>query len=436
MLKKSLPIIPLTVARNAQKSEINRLDLKRLSRFIQHNSVNDRLNRPLSIILDLTYFCNLDCEGCGVDVHFVSKRSQIKKWELSFENAAAILRGVLNFAKKKNLHENLKICLGGGEPTLHPDFDRIVSYASNLFGAESISFDTNGTTLDEKRLRKLAQSVGNIGIGLDGDREYHDKWRDPYGRTGIKSVYDKVIKLLGAASKDRSIARKIEVIFTPTARNTEKFWEVVKIAKHFGITRLSCHRFMLTARARNRADLVPSAIQYLKLFEDVISAQEMCGFEVHFHHSFEELIYKMVRSDDMVSTIAPCKTRRASMCISPNLRMHFCPWFVGHPFGHLGVTLKPFFIKNDQNEDMYDISTAVNNLNNYRFSSNVCPIAAANARLPRFTTNWQDTLLECLHAEDECEKQIKTLIETIDQYKGTERQSQVLSINSTNIACV
>jgi MoaA/NifB/PqqE/SkfB family radical SAM enzyme len=393
---------------------LNETQVKRLMKFLQERHHAGRLQRPFSIILDLTYFCNLDCEGCGVPVKFMPDCSQIISWELTFDDVAAVMRGVVDFASKINLGKDLRFCIGGGEPTLHPDFDRIISYAAELFGSQNVSFDTNGTTLDGERLHRLAEYVGNIGIGLDGDAEYHDRWRNPHRKASVKSVFQKVIELLNDVQKDESIMNKLEIVFTPTTKNCDKLKDVAEIAKSYGVKRLSCHRFMLTGRARNRTDLEPSPEQYLKLFADIVNMREEFGLAVHFHHSFEELLCKKLGLEfDIIGMIAPCKVRRASLCISSDLKMHFCPWFVAYPFNHLGISLEPFLKSDNNNKKFYDISSIVDSLRKYASEKCMCPIANANIRWDRYADQptSEHILAKCLLSEDDCERQVRRLFQ-------------------------
>ncbi len=390
-------------------------EIKQLVEFLENRTKTKEASKTLSIILDLTYFCNLDCKGCGVDVKFVGDYSGDIDWELSFVDAQAVMQGIAQFAREKEITDNIRFCIGGGEPTLHPDFEHIVRYAGELFGNQNVSFDTNGTVLSAERLRKIVPYVANIGVGLDGDAEYHDKWRNHREKLKL-NVFRKVTGLIESVKKYNEIIDKIEIIFTPTAENCHQFKHVARIVQNLGVKRLSCHRFMLTGRACNKPELEPSAEQYLRLFVDTVAIQKESGLDVHFHHSFEELFCRILDSDvpqsDMVT---PCKARRASLCISADLKMHFCPWFVAHPFNKdLGISIQPFLKRDNGKKAFYNIGEVIASLREYDFKKSVCPIAAASTRFgkSRGQSIQKNELIKCLSAEDNCERQIRAFFES------------------------
>ncbi|MFB3896863.1 MAG: radical SAM protein [bacterium] len=399
---------------------ISRKDInisKPLVNYLKDRILTNNLYQTFSFILDLTYFCNLDCIGCGVPVKFNTDYSRFSNWELSFENVAAIIRGIAKLAEKREINDDIRFCLGGGEPTLHPDFDNIVIYAAELLGSQNISFDTNGTILDTKRLQKIAPYVGNIGIGLDGNPEYHNKWRNPNGRAKLNSVFDKIEKLLSELRENEAILNKIEFVFTPTSENWDRFEDIAYIANRFRVKRVSCHRFMLTGKASKEIALEPSPEQYLKLFTNMIDIGNELKLDVHFHHSFEELLCRVLVPNINISNIVtPCKARRASLCISADLTMHFCPWFVAEPFNQLGLSLIPYQKIDENNRKYYDINDMlVHYSRKYTTDKCICPIASANIRLLKFEGEdlrfGSKILTESLLAEDTCENQLKYLFQ-------------------------
>ncbi len=392
-----------------------------LARLFSEPPVGNRRHVPFSVIFDLTYFCNLACKGCGVAVKPRASELTNVKWEISLEEAAAIIRGVECFGRGRNLKGNLRFCIGGGEPTLHPNFDDVIELAAQAFGPQSVSFDTNGTNLPYERLRRIARKVSNIGVGVDGDEDYHNQWRNPGNGGYPKSVFRAVEELLENAARDDWILQKIEIVFTPTAENWKKFKEVARLAKQYGIRRISCHRFMLTGRAFKGKEETdgeaevsePSPEEYLQLFEDIARVREEMGLEAHFHHSFEQLLERQLASiDSTVHTLAPCCSRRAALCISPDKRLHFCPWFVAPPFDKLGLSLSDFEARNLDGEIYYDICKAVGILRKYSMGWNVCPIAGASMRLPkREGKRWERReLLDALRRPDRCEDAILTAL--------------------------
>ena len=87
---------------------------------------------PKSVHLYVTNECNLDCEKC-----YYRSSSDPKK-ELSFEQIKILFEEWQKYGLTS-------IAIGGGEPLLHPDIDRIVVLAREM--GFFIAITTNGTIL-------------------------------------------------------------------------------------------------------------------------------------------------------------------------------------------------------------------------------------------------------------------------------------------------
>jgi mycofactocin radical SAM maturase len=114
------------------------------------------LEAPICLTWELTYGCNLSC------VHCLSSSGLRDPDELSTEEA---LRLVDELASMQVFYVNI----GGGEPTIRPDFEEIISYA--LGRGVGVKFSTNGTTMTPARARRLAaMDYLDIQISIDGAR--------------------------------------------------------------------------------------------------------------------------------------------------------------------------------------------------------------------------------------------------------------------------
>jgi radical SAM protein with 4Fe4S-binding SPASM domain len=121
----------------------------KLSISQQVNVHASRNNIPLSILIELTYRCNLGCYYCYQQNFPAQKELSKRKWS-----------DVL-----KQLADNgtLYLTFSGGEPFVRPDFLEIVEHARKLdFG---VSIITNGTLLTRETIRRLAL-LGIMDIGI------------------------------------------------------------------------------------------------------------------------------------------------------------------------------------------------------------------------------------------------------------------------------
>jgi len=168
-------------------------------------------SKPLSLKLDITANCQLKCIMCLSE----NKRDVT----LDFKYISKIIK----------LHGNELISVQwmGGEPTTHPDFEKIISY-TNSFGIMQ-TITTNGLLLKAELAEKLIKFNADITISIDGSTkelyesircganfetlvsniENLNKLRKKYNHTGhfginfciIQQNYDDVFNMVHFAKK-------------------------------------------------------------------------------------------------------------------------------------------------------------------------------------------------------------------------------------------
>ena len=112
------------------------------------------LTSPICLTWELTYACNLAC------VHCLSSSGRRDPRELS----TAECRAVIDTLQRMQV---FYVNVGGGEPTVRPDFWELVDYATAH--QVGVKFSTNGIKLDPAAARRLAASdYIDVQISLDG----------------------------------------------------------------------------------------------------------------------------------------------------------------------------------------------------------------------------------------------------------------------------
>ena len=76
-------------------------------------------NRLMSVLLDATYACNLDCSFCYNNLSLGGQRLSLSQYRLLLDDFASL--GALNLS------------LSGGEPLAHPQFFEIAAHARSRF---------------------------------------------------------------------------------------------------------------------------------------------------------------------------------------------------------------------------------------------------------------------------------------------------------------
>jgi mycofactocin radical SAM maturase len=112
------------------------------------------LTSPICLTWELTYACNLAC------VHCLSSSGRRDPRELTTAECQAVIDTLQRM-------QVFYVNIGGGEPTVRPDFWALVDYATAH--QVGVKFSTNGIKLDAAAARRLvASDYIDVQISLDG----------------------------------------------------------------------------------------------------------------------------------------------------------------------------------------------------------------------------------------------------------------------------
>lgn len=163
--------------------------------------------------LELTYRCNLRCPMCYQDK--IYKKGER---ELTGNEWIKIIKQLPRFSL---------ITLIGGEPLVHPDFEKIANCA---LASHPVNLVTNGVLLTSKMNKFLIKKrLLLVGVSVDGTGKIHDQMR------GVSGTYKKVIFNLKNLQKQKSQLRAklplldIKTVVTKTnLRNLDELFKVVQ----------------------------------------------------------------------------------------------------------------------------------------------------------------------------------------------------------------
>ena len=112
------------------------------------------LDAPICLTWELTYACNLAC------VHCLSSSGRRDPDELSTAECKALID---EFERMQIFYVNI----GGGEPTVRPDFWELLDYS--IDHQVGVKFSTNGIKLNKERATQLARTdYVDVQVSLDG----------------------------------------------------------------------------------------------------------------------------------------------------------------------------------------------------------------------------------------------------------------------------
>ena len=129
------------------------------------------LDAPICLTWELTYACNLSC------VHCLSSSGRRDPRELTTDECKRVID---TLERMQVFYVNI----GGGEPTVRPDFWELVDYATAHH--VGVKFSTNGVKISPAVASRLAASdYVDVQISLDGaTASVNDAVRGARTRTG------------------------------------------------------------------------------------------------------------------------------------------------------------------------------------------------------------------------------------------------------------
>jgi radical SAM protein with 4Fe4S-binding SPASM domain len=146
----------------------------------------EREHVPLSVVIEVTHACNVDCEHCYLDLVPDSKIDALKTDEW---------KRVLREVKATGC---IFLTMTGGEVLVRRDFFELATYARELGFALTIF--TNGTMIDEKNADRIAALRPRVEISLLG---------------GIAATHDAITRRRGAFDKTLAGARRLRARNVP-----------------------------------------------------------------------------------------------------------------------------------------------------------------------------------------------------------------------------
>lgn len=314
--------------------DLTKSEAQLIEEYLLKRPIGSSIKRGLSIVFDITYYCNLLCKGCAVnskkhDSSFINTSDL----ELNKEQIFKILDKIKNHIDKNNINP-FYLNFGGGEPFLRNDFKEILSYSCRLFGKKAIAVDTNGTILHVDDLFEIANYVSYIGISIDGLEEYHNNWR---GNSRVDNPFMKSIELIKNAVKYDQIRDILEVSSVATKDNIEEISLLIELLNKMGVKYYSIHRTFPVGRMAKMKHLIPDAKDYLKLALIIAEADKELDIDCHFHHSLESIYGTILLGWNtyIADKVVGNPDSKSSFGIDPFGNIYFDPWCMVHPWNKL-----------------------------------------------------------------------------------------------------
>src|SRR6202161_3715157 len=172
------------------------------------------LDAPICLTWELTYACNLSC------VHCLSSSGRRDPRELTTAECKAVIDTLQRM-------QVFYVNIGGGEPTVRPDFWELVDYATAHH--VGVKFSTNGVRITPEVAARLAASdYVDVQISLDGATAAVN---DTVRGAGSYAMAIRALENLAAAGFSDA---KISVVVT--RHNVGQLAEFAALASRYGAT--------------------------------------------------------------------------------------------------------------------------------------------------------------------------------------------------------
>ena len=257
---------------------------------------------PICLTWELTYACNLAC------VHCLSSSGRRDPRELSTDQCEAVIDELQRM-------QVFYVNVGGGEPTVRPDFWHLLSYAVDH--QVGVKFSTNGIKITPERAAWLASTdYVDVQVSLDGATpDVNDAVR---GRGSFATATTALENLAAAGFRDS----KISVV--ATRHNVHQLDEFKALADRFGAT-LRLTRLRPSGRGADVwNDLHPTAADQRVLYDWLLAAGEGVLTGDSFFH--------LAAFGESLPGLNLCGAGRVVCLIDPIGDVYACPFAIHDAF--------------------------------------------------------------------------------------------------------
>jgi mycofactocin radical SAM maturase len=268
------------------------------------------LAAPICLTWELTYACNLSC------VHCLSSSGRRDPRELDTRQCEAVI-------DELQAMQVFYVNIGGGEPTVRPDFWHVLEYA--VAHQVGVKFSTNGVRITPERAEFLAGTdYVDVQVSLDGaTAEVNDRVRG-------EGSYDLAMRALRHLAAAGFRDAKLSVVVT--RENVAQLDGFKAIADDHGAT-LRLTRLRPSGRGADVwDDLHPTAGQQRELYEWLLRAGERVLTGDSFFH--------LSGYGQPLPGLNLCGAGRVVCLIDPVGDVYACPFAIHDQF-HAGNVLEP-----------------------------------------------------------------------------------------------
>lgn len=305
-----------------------------------HQIVSKKSDGTAMTLLNIGRACNLSCSYCHID----PKKNNDK---MSIETGKKAIDRVSELRK-----EDQTVIFHGSEPLVNYNLIKELIIYGQSKGIVKFGMQTNGTLLDNEKLKFFAKNNVGVGISLDGLKKHHDHTR-PFRGGG--SSYEKITENI---SRTIDILGGVSII---TVVSNNNVYDLVEITKDFENKGISSVRFSPLYPSNKSHDVSPDlnilTSQMMKVYDNYLSGI----FDEHNPikiSNFQEL-FRTIFAQKETTNCVKCSggTKQPLMGIDIDGEIYPCDFFWGR---------KEYNIGNIANTSIEEGIESPNNFRNYR----------------------------------------------------------------------
>jgi len=205
---------------------------------------------PYSLHLHIINSCNLACAYCWYHAPHQTPRGRPRFQAGQKIDTAALFKTLDECRKLRVRH----ICISAkGEPTVHPEFEKIVDYAHGK--GFLLTLQTNGTFPD--RLLNAVSKINDVRINLSATTasEYQKLQAN-----NNQFFFDQVIRNIAYLGKFPRHKLRVCIHYILNAANYQGLPAIFKIAREFDVKELAI-RYIRTNRTNQHLRLTPAMLK-------------------------------------------------------------------------------------------------------------------------------------------------------------------------------
>jgi hypothetical protein len=318
-------------AKLRQKSVIGRLQayIRWIRAFRKGEGEKDILSiTPVSINLDLTATCNFACPHC-VDSGIINTGKRLETQSLLNSIDFLVQNGLLSV-----------ILIGGGEPTLHKGFEKIVEFLKlkNL----QVGIVTNGSNLKPLiNIASILEKKDWVRLSLDaGSESTFQQSHRPNARISLKSIL-KQADVLKSKNPDVSLGYSFVIVWEgihingkPLYANIHEMTDAVRLADRYGFDYISFKPCLVRLPGSLKESLLThcrdgneNAIIH-RLKRNLQAARQCCSEDLSILESVNLTALIENAVDEMKHQPKTCHMQPFNTIVTPSGIYH-CPAFRG-----------------------------------------------------------------------------------------------------------